>query len=120
LPTRYRGGRKFIAEIVVPSEKDQVSQSYGRCCLSSGFFDDFYQTFFNSSPRVRAKFANTDMAKQKSLLRDGITYMIMFFDGSGVAASKVTRLAASQGPAQYRARPVQILARFPDQGGRPA
>ena len=76
-------------------EKDQVSQSFGRCCLSAGFFDDFYDGFFQSSPRVRDKFRNTNMAKQKSLLREGITFMIMFYDGSSVAGSKVKRLADS-------------------------
>jgi hypothetical protein len=47
LPARY-SGRNVVAEIAV-SEKDQVSQSYGRCRLSSGFFDDFYQAFFNAA-----------------------------------------------------------------------
>ncbi len=86
-------------------EKDQVSQSFGRCCLSAGFFDDFYDKFLQSSPRVRDKFKSTDMVKQKSLLREGITFMIMFYDGSGVAASKVNRLAASHSRGQLNIEP---------------
>lgn len=50
---------------------DRVMQSYGRCCASSGFFDTFYKLFLASSPMIRAKFANTDMAAQKHLLRHG-------------------------------------------------
>lgn len=86
-------------------EKDQVSQSFGRCCLSAGFFDDFYDRFFQSSPRVREKFKSTNMAKQKSLLREGITFMIMFYDGSGVATSKVNRLATSHSRGQLGIEP---------------
>ena len=51
---------------------DIVMQSYGRCCASASFFDDFYQQFLQSSPEVRAKFTNTDMPAQKLLLRQGI------------------------------------------------
>ncbi|HGB7429174.1 TPA: globin, partial [Pseudomonas aeruginosa] len=40
---------------------DRVMQSYGRCCASTGFFDDFYRHFLASSPQIRAKFATTDM-----------------------------------------------------------
>ncbi len=50
---------------------DRVMQSYGRCCASTGFFDDFYRHFLASSPQIRAKFATTDMTAQKHLLRAG-------------------------------------------------
>ena len=50
---------------------DIVMQSYGRCCASDGFFDSFYDHFLATSPEVRDKFANTNMAGQKLLLRQG-------------------------------------------------
>ncbi|MCJ0971774.1 globin [Pseudomonas sp. PS1] len=62
-------------------ETDRVMQSYGRCCASDGFFDDFYATFLASSPAVRAKFANTDMTAQKQLLRAGIMNLVLFARG---------------------------------------
>lgn len=44
---------------------DRVMQSYGRCCASPTFFDDFYQQFLASSPKIREKFTGTDMPAQK-------------------------------------------------------
>ena len=46
---------------------DRVMQSYGRCCANPAFFDSFYRHFLDSSPEIRAKFANTDMPAQKLL-----------------------------------------------------
>ncbi|HTN75627.1 MAG TPA: globin, partial [Pirellulaceae bacterium] len=43
----------------------------------------------------REKFTNTDMAKQKQLLREGITFMIMFNDGGAMAEQKIRGLGAS-------------------------
>lgn len=76
-------------------EKDLVAQSFGRCCASERFFDDFYDTFFKCAPLARDKFKNTDMPRQKGLLRDAIAFLIMFFDGSSVATAKVAKLSAS-------------------------
>lgn len=56
---------------------DRVMQSYGRCCASDTFFDDFYQCFLSSSPEIREKFAKTDMAAQKQLLRAGILNLVL-------------------------------------------
>ena len=86
-------------------EKNLVAQSFGRCCVSEKFFDDFYDTFFKSSPRAREKFKDTDMARQKGLLRDAIAFMIMFFDGSSVATAKVDKLASSHSRARLNIEP---------------
>ena len=71
---------------------DIVQQSYAACCLSPKFFDDFYDAFLASSSEIAAKFVNTNMAKQKQLLRDGISFMIMFSKGSAAGQAKVKRL----------------------------
>ena len=47
------------------SPADLVMQSYGRCCASASFFDDFYRNFLASSPQIREKFTDTDMPAQK-------------------------------------------------------
>lgn len=60
---------------------DTVMQSYGRCCAKADFFDDFYQHFLASSPKVREKFVNTDMVGQKRLLRQGILNLVMYARG---------------------------------------
>lgn len=74
------------------ADNDLVQQSYGACCLSPKFFDDFYDAFLASSSEIAAKFANTNMTKQKQLLRDGISFMIMFSKGSAAGQMKVKRL----------------------------
>jgi hemoglobin-like flavoprotein len=74
---------------------ENVRASYGRCCLSKTFFDDFYAAFTTMSPRIGPKFANTDMAKQKALLRQGITFMIMFSGGSKMAVNTINDLGKS-------------------------
>ena len=60
---------------------DQVMQSYGRCCASADFFDDFYTRFLASSPLIREKFVNTNMQAQKQLLRQGIMNLVMVARG---------------------------------------
>ena len=72
---------------------DIVMQSYGRCCASKTFFDDFYQRFLQSSPEVRAKFTNTDMPAQKLLLRQGILNLVLF--ARGLPPTKLQALAKS-------------------------
>lgn len=62
-------------------DTDRVMQSYGRCCASPSFFDDFYTTFLASSPAVREKFVQSDMAAQKHLLRAGILNLVLFARG---------------------------------------
>lgn len=52
-------------------------ESYGRCFQKEGFLDDFYRRFLNASERVREKFKNTDLTKQKRMLR-GSLVMIMY------------------------------------------
>ena len=72
---------------------DIVMQSYGRCCASKTFFDDFYQRFLQSSPEVRAKFTNTDMPAQNLLLRQGILNLVLF--SRGLPPTKLQALAKS-------------------------
>lgn len=75
------------------TDDNLVFQSFGRCCKSATFFDDFYDTFLASSPEVAAKFINTDMEVQKQLLRAGILNLIMY--ARGLPPTKLKALAES-------------------------
>lgn len=55
-----------------------VRESYGRCTLDNDFFEDFYEIFMSSSPEIKPFFARTDMSKQRQLLREGISFMLLF------------------------------------------
>lgn len=75
-----------------------VMLSYGRCCASPTFFDDFYQRFLASSPQVRKKFAHTDMAAQQRLLRHGILNLVMV--ARGLPATRLRQLGESHSRAR--------------------
>ena len=80
------------------NDTNRVMQSYGRCCASPRFFDDFYATFLASSPAIREKFARTDMTAQKQLLRAGILNLVLF--ARGMPDTKLRALGQSHSRAQ--------------------
>ncbi|SDH55654.1 hypothetical protein SAMN05216588_105223 [Pseudomonas flavescens] len=82
---------------------DCVMQSYGRCCASPAFFDDFYRHFLDSSPAIREKFAHTDMPAQKLLLRQGILNLVMH--ARGMPDSKLRALGCTHARAAMDIRP---------------
>jgi hemoglobin-like flavoprotein len=82
-----------------------VSQSYGRCCVSTGFFDTFYKIFLSKSPELGKMFEKTDMKKQKELLRDGIAFLTAFAKNSQMAARKVDSLGDSHSVGKLNVRP---------------
>lgn len=82
---------------------DVVMQSYGRCCAKDDFFDDFYEHFFASSPKVREKFINTDMTGQKRLLRQGILNLVMF--ARGMPPTKLQALGKTHARDGFDIRP---------------
>lgn len=74
-------------------ENDIVYKSYGRCIIKKGFFEDFYAKFLESSPAIKPMFAKTDMARQRQLLQNGISYMIMFAKNSPIGIAKLEKIA---------------------------
>ncbi len=82
---------------------DIVMQSYGRCCASDGFFDSFYYHFLPTSPEVRDKFANTNMAGQKLLLRQGILNVVLY--ARGMPGTKLKALGCSHSRKGMNIRP---------------
>ena len=76
-------------------EKDEVVVSFGRCSLKPEFIDTFYEIFLASSPKIAPMFANTDMSKQKGLLKQGINMLLLYAKGSPTGKSAVRRLTES-------------------------
>lgn len=95
----------MIDSIKQTDDVKQLQLSYGRCANSAGFFEDFYQNFFNSSPLIRVRFKNTDMKAQMALLRHGLAHLIMYAGGSRAAEMKVDRLANSHSRNQLSIEP---------------
>jgi methyl-accepting chemotaxis protein/hemoglobin-like flavoprotein len=76
-----------------------VTTSFGRCSLNPKFLDRFYDIFLKSHPAIAPMFKHTDFARQKSLLKQGLTMMLMFADGSASATASLKKIAESHSPA---------------------
>jgi methyl-accepting chemotaxis protein/hemoglobin-like flavoprotein len=78
-----------------------VTNSFGRCSLNPKFLDRFYDMFLQSHPAIAPMFQHTDFARQKALLKQGLTMMMMFADGSATATASLNKIAASHSPAGH-------------------
>lgn len=74
-------------------EIDQVKKSYQRCLLHPDFFDKFYEYFFKTDKRIPELFKNTDFTLQRTAIKHGIEYMIMYAEGSRIADAKIDSLS---------------------------
>jgi len=75
-----------------------VQESYARCTLKSGFIDRFYEVFLASHPSLAPRFANTNMADQKGLLRTGISMMLLFSKENSMATNALNRIGETHSP----------------------
>ncbi len=82
-----------------------VKDSYGRCCVNPKFFGLFYETFLASHPAIAPMFAKTDMSKQKSLLRQGLSMMLMHLEGNTVGTTGMDRIAESHSKKKMNIQP---------------
>ena len=57
---------------------DSYDRIGGRDLASSDFFDAFYRHFVGASPEVADKFKDTDMARQREMLRLSLDHMVYF------------------------------------------
>ena len=88
------------------NEKYQaVMQSYERCWVQKGFFDEFYKLFMNSSPEIKALFQNTDFKKQNVLLRVSLLYIISYAQASDLYREKIEELGVLHGRSKLNIRP---------------
>jgi hemoglobin-like flavoprotein len=71
---------------------DQVVASYHRCRQSTAFFDTFYEIFLGKSPEIVAKFARTDFARQKLMLRESMLEMLNFYGGIKSVREEIEQL----------------------------
>lgn len=74
---------------------DNVRNSLGRANRKGMLFDRFYEIFLASNSAIKPMFANTDMANQKQLLRQGLNLTIMFAEGNPVGESGLNRIRRS-------------------------
>jgi len=82
-----------------------VSRSYGQCCTSPSFFDDFYKNFFSLSAEISRQFRHTDLSKQKELLRSGLGHVIMSFKGNTMSNLKMGKIGKSHSKNELNIKP---------------
>lgn len=94
---------------MTPDKTQLVQQSLGRCLLNKSlekdFLDAFYDELLASDPRIKPMFAKTDMAKQKDLLKHGLTMLIMYSGGAGLAKTAIQQLASKHDRAHLNVEP---------------
>jgi len=84
---------------------DRVECSYYRCCISDGFFDDFYRALLARSADARRKFRNTDFKRQNTLLRSALRSLVGYSHGDRKGRAEIDRLARRHAPDGYDVRP---------------
>lgn len=65
--------------ILVPDEiVDAVLNSYRRCYVSNGFWDDFYDSFLGASEEIRVRFSGVNFERQKRIVSSSVNDLIMY------------------------------------------
>jgi len=68
------------------------------------FFEAFYDNFFASSKEIQQAFANTDMSKQKIMLKKSF-YSLLVFYGSNQADDYIKKIAIAHDKRHLNIRP---------------
>jgi hemoglobin-like flavoprotein len=84
---------------------EQVLASYHRCEAAGGLFDSFYDIFFTKSPEISAKFAETEMARQKQDAMASVLMALRLSTGDPVARGYVEEIAQSHNRHGHNIRP---------------
>jgi len=74
---------------------DAVRSSFGRAMTKQHFMARFYEIFIHCNPRIPQLFRNTDMEKQRELLSQSLSMVLLFSQGNPVAKSVINRIRSS-------------------------
>ena len=59
------------------TDLEKFDDSLARCYASPRFLERFYEVFLEASPVAREKFANTDLAQQRRMLKASLVLMML-------------------------------------------
>jgi len=71
---------------------DKVVASYHRSRQSGVLFDTFYEIFLRKSPEIASKFAHTDFARQKLMLKQSLLEMLNYYCGIESVRQEIERI----------------------------
>jgi len=87
------------------SEIDIFNDSLSRCVADPRFMERFYDLFLASSAEVREKFKNTDLHKQRRVLKASLYMVMLAIDGNGGGLAHLDRIARRHGEGELRIGP---------------
>ena len=82
-----------------------VRQSFGRCTVTDEFLVTFYDVLTRSSDEIKTLFAQTDMPRQRRLLKEALIYLISYPAGNEFSRQRVIELGNSHSRAGLNVRP---------------
>ena len=99
-------------QLLTAEQLNLVQRSYGRLLGHTDFFDRFYEIFMSSDPDVAPRFKNTDMERQKHLIRHGVNLVIMYAQGNPAGESGLERIRETHGPKGPLNVPARLFVRW--------
>jgi len=78
---------------MAPNELESFDDSLARCYARDGFLERFYELFLEASPEARAKFAGTDLAQQRRMLKASLVLMMLAAGGKTEGMVHMERIA---------------------------
>ncbi|MDH5525999.1 MAG: globin [Nitrospirota bacterium] len=75
----------------------EIIESYRRCMEHPGFFDRFYKNLFEADRVIAGMFSESDLEKQRTMIRKAVTTLIMKHSGVQSANLALDRIADTHG-----------------------
>lgn len=84
-----------------PHELESFDDSLARCYAAPKFLERFYELFLEASPEAREKFAGTDLAQQRRMLKASLVLMMLAAGGKTEGMVHMERIASVHGKGRY-------------------
>ena len=82
---------------MMQTDLERFDDSLSRCYANPRFLERFYELFMETSPEARAKFAGTDLARQRRMLKASLVLMMVGAGGKPEGLVHMERIAAVHG-----------------------
>lgn len=88
-----------------PHDLETFDDSLSRCYAQPRFLERFYELFLEASPEARAKFAGTDLAQQRRMLKASLVLMMLSTGGKAEGMVHMERIATVHSKGGYDIAP---------------
>jgi hemoglobin-like flavoprotein len=90
---------------MAPTDLERFDDSLSRCYAKPHFLERFYELLLETSPEARAKFAGTDLGRQRRMLKASLVLMMLAAGGQNEGMVHLERIAAVHGRTGHDIRP---------------